>query len=93
MGSKKSKKMSTLFITQIIAFHDVTAKFFDVGLMEKVYAQELKIDWMDRDTLTGNSQVSLPCNLSQLANFQHSFNVADVYQLDGLAQLTTHFQL
>ena len=31
-GSKMSKKMSTWFMTQIIAFRDVTAKFYDMGL-------------------------------------------------------------
>ena len=32
-GSKMSKKMSTWFMTQIIAFRDVTAKFYDMGLI------------------------------------------------------------
>ena len=30
-GSKMFKKMSTWFMTQIIAFHDVTVKFYDMG--------------------------------------------------------------
>ena len=33
-GSKMSKKMSTWFMTQIIAFRDVTAKFYDMGLIK-----------------------------------------------------------
>ena len=40
-GSKMSKKMSTWFMTQIIAFHDVTAKFYDMGL--SLYFSECEI--------------------------------------------------
>ena len=32
-GQKCPKKMSTWFMTQIIAFRDVTAKFYDMGLI------------------------------------------------------------
>ena len=35
-GSKMSKKMSTWFMTQTIAFRDVTVKFFDMGLNRKI---------------------------------------------------------
>ena len=46
-GSKMSKKMSTWFMTQIIAFRDVTAKFYDMGLRF-----HLKLTLSFPDTLT-----------------------------------------
>ena len=52
-GSKMSKKMSTWFMTQIIAFRDVTAKFYDMGLIRilnqnsntVIYETRLKINF------------------------------------------------
>ena len=35
-GVKNVQKMSTWFMTQIIAYRDVTAKFYDMGLNRRV---------------------------------------------------------